>query len=199
MELIVTQKVCKASHWHGVSRPAGLGLAIVLIMFTKASAGLAPVAPGPSALPSAPAYHGDIVSRKSVPFAANYTSRSEFAVFPGFATDPFDLPFEPMAARRSANVSGLRPFANSPGPGAAPELAVTVSGTDVFLLNGPRGLSVADPWDRVSFRGAFRPMGLVDDGGSTAVAVPLPPAFYTGLGVMMACGVITLLRRLLGS
>jgi len=118
------------------------------------------------------------------------------------------LQFEATApVRRSANGSSLQFYANAPGLGGPPELAVKTNATrfdangavtfslaDVFQVNGPHGQELDNVWGTVSFKNAFRPVGPAASGG-TAVAVPLPPAFYTGLGVMMACGVITLVRR----
>ncbi len=123
------------------------------------------------------------------------------------------LQFEPMApVERSANGSSLRFYANSAGLGGAPELAVKTNATrfdsrgtvsfslaDVFLVSGPRGQELDDVWGNVSFKNAFRPTGAPSTGGSTVVAVPLPPAFYTGVGIMMACGIISLFRRLMGN
>jgi hypothetical protein len=118
------------------------------------------------------------------------------------------LQFEPTApVQRSANGSSLSFYANSPGLGGPPELAVKTNSTrfdangtltyslaDLFQVNGPHGQELGPVWGTVTFKSAFRPIGPAATGG-TAVAVPLPPAFYTGLGIMMACGVITLGRR----
>ena len=117
----------------------------------------------------------------------------------------------PCSGRRMVRAFAF--FANSPGLGGIPELAVATNATlfdakgavtfslaDVFRVNGPHGTEMDNVWGSVTLKNAYRPIGApADNGGSTAVAVPLPSAFYTGLGIMMACGVISLFRRLLGN
>jgi len=118
------------------------------------------------------------------------------------------LQFEPTGpVQRSANGSSLSFYADRSGLGGPPELAVKTNATrfdangattfslaDVFQVNGPHGQELDTVWGTVSFKNTFRPISPAATGG-TPVAVPLPPAFYTGLVIMMACGVITLVRR----
>ncbi len=200
------QQGCKASNRRPlVALAVGIAFTGLLCGVTETRAGLVPVAPDQSSLLAGSAYQppvGSIVAQQSTPFAA----------WPYQTSVAGQLQFEPTSlVRRSADESSFRFDANGPGLGGAPELAVktnasrfdangiaTYSLADVFQFNGPHGQELDNVWDAVAFKNTFHPIGPAATGG-TAVAVPLPPTFYTGLGIMMACGVITLVRRFMGS
>ena len=150
------------------------------------------------------------------------TSAAEGSVLTvgGFGTYKTDvagtLQFQQAApVTRSADGSALRFSSGAPGLGGPPELAVATDATrfdaagtldyrlaDEFRVNGPSGQELDTVWGGVTIKGVFRPAALSLPGGSGdpgagPTAVPLPPAFFTGMGVLAACAIISVCRRTL--
>jgi len=189
-EWFVIHKACQASRRPPKAPLAlALGLACLLGGARAARAGLAQLTPGPSSLVPDLAYQPrgeSVVAHPSTPFVASCQSNGNSIGFAGFnAGQPDDQGTSRRLAFASTNTSR---FDTS--------TAVSFSRADMFRADGPIGDDMGDVARNVTFKNAFHPTGPAD---TTVVAVPLPPAFYTGLGVLMACGVITLLRRFMGN
>lgn len=139
--------------------------------------------------------------------------------FAGWRTDVAGaLQFQQQApVRRSPDGSMIRFSSGAPGLGGPPELAIATDAThfdttgtlqyalaDEFRVNTPTGVELDTVGSQATIKGVFRPAagqvggGTGDPGGTGGpTAVPLPPAFFTGMGVLFACGVITVFRRTL--
>lgn len=132
--------------------------------------------------------------------------------FAGFATDVSGaLDFEDLAsASRSADGKQVRLRSDTPGLGGAPTLIVRTDATQ-YAADGRAGYYAADElssptgssntfFGTTAIDGVYRPASAAvppPDGGPVNV-VPLPPAAYSGLGVLLAMGMIVATRKYLG-
>jgi hypothetical protein len=128
--------------------------------------------------------------------------------FKGFSTDVGGaLDFENLfAASRSADGATLRLASDTPGLGGPPTLVVRTDAT-AYDRRGSATYSAADELStpdgssnlyagQATVTGLFRPTG---DGtlppATPPNAIPLPPAAYSGLGLLLAMGMIVAARR----
>ena len=132
--------------------------------------------------------------------------------FAGFATDLSGaLDFEDLAsASRSADGKQVRLRSDTPGLGGAPTLIVRTDATK-YAADGLAGYYSADElttatgssntfFGSTAMNGVYRPVSAAvgpPDGGPVNV-VPPPPAADSGLGVLLAMGMIAVARKYLG-
>jgi hypothetical protein len=136
-----------------------------------------------------------------------HQSRLSVTGFESFRTElAARLAFAPnFPGSRSADGSTLTVESDSPGQGGSPTLLVRTDATDFdaggvlrfaasdpFLLPGPvegsgaaGGMVSVLASGEVELSGAFRP---VTD--ARPAPVPLPPAVFTGMGTLIACGIL---------
>ena len=139
-------------------------------------------------------------------FISGATEQSELTVkaFAGFSVDISGMLDyeEAIKASRSADGAQIALFSDSPGLGGAPAVlvqtdassydengsAVFHAGDELLTLNATGAVSASATID-----GAFQPV--LGDNPTPTTAIPLPPAAYSGLGVLLAIGLILAVRR----
>ena len=123
--------------------------------------------------------------------------------FAGYATRVSGaVGFEEMGmASRSSNGSTVRFFGDTPGLGGAPTLLIETDATafdargtalftvgdEISMLNGQSIMASGD----ASIEGVYQPV----TARPPASAIPLPPAAYSGLGVLLGMGILAATRR----
>lgn len=134
--------------------------------------------------------------------------QSELAVqaFAGFKTDVSGrLEYEEQfQASRSTDASQIMVYSDSPGLGGPPTVliqteatafdpngkAVFFAGDELLTLNATRSVSGS-----ATIESVFQPTILGPGSEEPPTAIPLPPAAYSGLGVLTAIGAILFVRR----
>jgi hypothetical protein len=147
------------------------------------------------------------------PGIAGASEQSDLAVwsFKGVSTSVMgSLDYESIIdASRSGTGSRIRLKGNTPGLGGAPLLVVETDATD-FDAEGTATYAAADEVPSllgpstlasgsVTLRGVYRPVAIESGNGGTVppppAAIPLPPAFYSGVGLMMGMLLLAITRR----
>jgi len=126
-----------------------------------------------------------------------------FSAFRTNASGALDFE-ELIAARRTADGSRISLFSDSPGLGGAPMLLVRTNATS-FDAAGSATFSASDEMSLLdgssrlvtgsaTIDGVLEPMTAMGP-VTPPVSIPLPPAFFSGLGVLLAMGLIGSTRR----
>ncbi|QOV87837.1 hypothetical protein [Humisphaera borealis] len=141
-------------------------------------------------------------------FVSGATEQSELTVlsFAGFATTVSGMLDYEEAIKASRSVDGAQIvlFSDTPGLGGPPALlvqtdatsysesgsAVFHAGDELLTLNATKAVIGS-----TTIEGAFQPTIGGGSGQVPPTAIPLPPAAYSGLGVLMAMAIIVAVRR----